>query len=88
VNVFRIPTTDERQSELARQAITDSAREHGFDLALLRCGSRRADLVDARAAAAQGAYEATVVPLTEIARVLNRHVSTISRALRDRGVLA
>jgi chromosomal replication initiation ATPase DnaA len=84
---FHIPPRPEREIERARQIISDTAREYGFDLELLRCGSKRPDLSYARQRAAGFAYRDTAVTVAEIGRILNRDPSTIRQSLRLMGVM-
>lgn len=86
MNVFRIPTRRERAADLARQVIIATANAAGYDLADLRLRSKRPDLVEARWHAAAAAYTRTEAPVTEIARILGRHHTTVLNGLRRLGV--
>lgn len=86
MNAFRVPTRRERAADLARQVIVATANATGYDLADLRHRSKRPDLVEARWCAAAAAYERTAAPVTEIARILGRHPSTVLHGLRRLGV--
>lgn len=85
--VFRHLSPEDREVVKARQIIHTVARAHGFDLGALRLPNKRPDLSRARRAAAAAAYRQTAVPVSEIARILNRNHSTIREGLRVMGVV-
>ena len=86
MNAFREPTSRERAADHARQVLITTANAAGYDLADLRRRSKRPHLVEARWQAAAAAYTRTEAPVTEIARILGRHHTTVLNGLRRLGV--
>jgi chromosomal replication initiation ATPase DnaA len=81
-------TRREFEAGKAHAVIAEVAEAEGFDLELFRCRSKRSDLVEARWKAAAAAFARTEASVSEIARIMYKHPSTVLYGLRRLGVAA